>query len=452
MGDTMVSTQGDDRAVSHITLTQLFLNTAAMLHSGWMFAVIFIQNVAGLPLPPLTVKADGCFLATTEGEVDVFVLEGEAIILSCPIFDRVLEARNIAPPNASYIITKDNGTEGVSFQGEGRVQQRDKQLRFLPAQASDSGLYICTYRNETYCVTGNITLKVYESMSVVMEKVTNRVEVIVGENLRYTCPSLDDFNDTETLIGWNKDSRRGGSFSQLRGKLIIPAVRRSHAGLYTCRLTVTIDEQPYNVSRSITLIVRGVDPETPSTPSPTLLHLSSTSHPEILSSSTVHTPAIRPPVIISPKNGTVVESPHGSGLELFCTVLTGCQTAESTVVTWLVNGQSVESSYLNGRALQGGRRVTRESEVCQVELRLLVVAMTDEDVNTELKCVAQNEGGRQEVVALLQLEDSSFTWLVVAVVAAFCFLTVVSIFLYVLFKPKRTKKMDYFLARQNSTF
>ncbi|XP_034002515.1 interleukin-1 receptor type 2 isoform X2 [Trematomus bernacchii] len=422
-----------------------------MLHSGWMFAVIFIQNVAGLPLlPALTVK-DGCFLAT-EGEVDVFVLEGEAIILSCPIFDRVLEVRNIAPPNANYIITKDNGTEGVSFQGEGRVQQRDKQLRFLPAQASDSGLYICTYRNETYCVTGNITLKVYESRSVVMEKVTNRVEVLVGENLRYACPSLDDFNDTETLIGWHKDSRKGGPFSQLRGRLIIPAVRRSHAGLYTCRLTVTIDEQPYRVSRSIALIVRGVDPETPSTPSPTLLHLSSTSHPEILSSSTVHTPVIRPPVIVSPKNGTVFESLHGSGLELFCKVLTDCRTAESTVVTWLVNGQSVESSYLDGRALQGGRRVTRESEVCQVELRLLVVAMTDEDVNTELKCVAQNEGGRQEVVALLQLEDSSFTWLVVAVVAASCFLTVVSIFLYVLFKPKRTKKMDYFLARQSSTF
>ncbi|XP_033966220.1 interleukin-1 receptor type 2 isoform X2 [Pseudochaenichthys georgianus] len=422
-----------------------------MLHSGWMFAVIFAQNVAGLPLLPLLTVKDGCFLAT-EGEVEVFALEDEAIILSCPIFDRVLEVRNIAPPNANYIITKDNGTEGVSFQGEGRVQQRDKQLRFLPAQASDSGLYICTYRNETYCVTGNITLTVYEARSVVMEKVTNGVEVLVGENLRYACPSLDDFNDTETLIVWNKDSKRGGPFSQLRGRLIIPAVRRSHAGLYTCRLTVTIDGRPYKVSRSIALIVRGVDPETPSTPSPTLLHLSSTSHPETLSSSTVHTPANRPPVIVSRKNETVFEILHGSGLELFCKVLTGCQTAESTVVTWLVNGQSVESSYLAGRALQGGRRVTRESEVCQVELRLLVEAMTDEDVNMELKCVAQNEGGRQEVVALLQLEDSSFTWLVVAVVAASCFLTVVSIFLYVLFKPKRTKKMDYFLARQNSTF
>lgn len=37
-------------------------------------------------------------------------------------------------------------------------------------------------------------------------------------------------------------------------------------------------------------------------------------------------------------------------------VLTGCQAADSTVVTWLVNGQSVESSYLDGRALQGARR------------------------------------------------------------------------------------------------
>lgn len=46
----------------------------------------------------------------------------------------------------------------------------------------------------------------------------------------------------------------------------------------------------------------------------------------------------------------------GSGLELFCKVLTEYEMADSTVVTWLVNGQSVESSYLDGRALQGGRR------------------------------------------------------------------------------------------------
>lgn len=45
----------------------------------------------------------------------------------------------------------------------------------------------------------------------------------------------------------------------------------------------------------------------------------------------------------------------GSGLEIFCRVLTECQMADSTEVAWLVNGQSVESSYMDGRALQGGR-------------------------------------------------------------------------------------------------
>ena len=51
--------------------------------------------------------------------------------------------------------------------------------------------------------------------------------------------------------------------------------------------------------------------------------------------------------------------PHfhlGSGLKLSCQVLTECPTADFTLVTWLVNGQSVESSYLEKRALQGGRR------------------------------------------------------------------------------------------------
>ncbi|XP_042283263.1 interleukin-1 receptor type 2-like isoform X2 [Thunnus maccoyii] len=223
---------------------------------------------------------------------------------------------------------------------------------------------------------------------------------------------------------------------------MIPVVKPSHAGFYTCQ---SAHQQP---------AVQSPDPA--QTTTTTVPDISMTSEPGLSSSSssssTVHTPTLKPPVIVSPLNGTIFESPHGSGLELFCMVLTGCQAADSTVVTWLVNGQSVESSYLDGRALQGARRHTRVSEGCQIELRLIVVAMTEEDIQTELKCVTQNEGGRQEVVTQLQLEDSTFTWVVVATVAVSCFLTVVSVFLYVLLKPKRKKKMDYFLARQNSTF
>lgn len=53
---------------------------------------------------------------------------------------------------------------------------------------------------------------------------------------------------------------------------------------------------------------------------------------------------------------TSVWSLPGSDLELVCQVLTGCEMAASTVVTWLVNGRPVESSYLRRRSLQGGRR------------------------------------------------------------------------------------------------
>ncbi|XP_067460488.1 interleukin-1 receptor type 2 [Thunnus thynnus] len=430
-----------------------------MVRLALMFMVVIIEYVYGAPtLPPLPMK-DGCFLVSPE--VEMFRVEGEAIILNFPAFQRVLQVRNIAPPTATYLIARGNGTG--AYEGEGRFHQHDRELWLLPAQASDSGNYTCTYRNETYCITGSIMLHVYKSSSLNMEKLSYLIEVKVGEEWNLSCPSLHNFNLTESQIEWYKGTSptppqlgREGSFHQnLGGDLMIPVVKPSHAGFYTCQCRVLINNQQYKVSRAILLRVQGPDPA--QTTTTTVPDISMTSEPGLISSSsssssTVHTPTLKPPVIVSPLNGTIFESPHGSGLELFCMVLTGCQAADSTEVTWLVNGQSVESSYLDGRALQGARRHTRVSEGCQIELRLIVVAMTEEDIQTELKCVAQNEGGRREVVTQLQLEDSTFTWVVVATVAVSCFLTVVSVFLYVLLKPKRKMKMDYFLARQNSTF
>lgn len=48
-------------------------------------------------------------------------------------------------------------------------------------------------------------------------------------------------------------------------------------------------------------------------------------------------------------------------------------------------------------------RVTRMSEGCQIEVRIAVLAITENDASTELKCVTQNQAGRQEVVTHLQL-------------------------------------------------
>ena len=54
-------------------------------------------------------------------------------------------------------------------------------------------------------------------------------------------------------------------------------------------------------------------------------------------------------------------------------------------------------------------RVTKVTEGCHIELRLIVVAILEEDVKTELKCVTQNQAGRQEVVAQLHLEGKLCT-------------------------------------------
>lgn len=55
------------------------------------------------------------------------------------------------------------------------------------------------------------------------------------------------------------------------------------------------------------------------------------------------------------------------------------------------------------------------SEGCQIEVRLIVLAITEKDTSTELKCVTQNQAGRQEVVTLLQLEGKA------APSCSFCF-------------------------------
>lgn len=73
-------------------------------------------------------------------------MEGEAVILSFPMFSRVLQVRKIAPSSANYTISKGNGSESAATEDKEHILQSNKQLWFLPVKASDSGEYTCTYR------------------------------------------------------------------------------------------------------------------------------------------------------------------------------------------------------------------------------------------------------------------------------------------------------------------
>ena len=68
------------------------------------------------------------------------------MVLTWGILNRVLQVRNFASLNSTYLITKGNATGAVAEGVEGRVRQRGRRLWLLPSQSSDSGEYTCYYR------------------------------------------------------------------------------------------------------------------------------------------------------------------------------------------------------------------------------------------------------------------------------------------------------------------
>ena len=79
-------------------------------------------------------------------EVPLYRREGEAVVLAWGFLGRVLQVRNFASLNSTYLITKGNTTGSVAEGSEGRVRQNGGILWLLPSQSSDSGEYTCYYR------------------------------------------------------------------------------------------------------------------------------------------------------------------------------------------------------------------------------------------------------------------------------------------------------------------
>ncbi|KAJ8012964.1 hypothetical protein DPEC_G00048350 [Dallia pectoralis] len=429
----------------------LFWSTYATSVLSLLSGLLIAQSVCGqqLSLP----KTDGCFRLPPE--LQKFHVQGEAVVLRCSSLERVLH-KYFFQDKVEYVITKGNSPRGIETEQmeDGRVLRRERQLWLLPAHTSDSGEYSCFYRNDTLCVTGSITLEVYETKQTGMEKLSYPINSRVGQDVSIQCPQLSDFNWTDEIM-WYKDSSvtglpvGSGCYHRLsRDKIRISDVSHADQGHYTCQLSVHVNNLHYKVSRTIKLNVKVPEPGPNTEPSGRNSDPTVTANPNP-THSTVEYSAVQGPTILAPVNGTIFESPLGSSLEISCLVSTGNQSADATVVTWLVNDQSVESSYLGRRALIK-KRVITVSGRNYAEVKLSILKMFQEDVRAVLKCVTRYRGGRQEVIAQLKVKDSTITWLTMVVVGSVCFLTVVSVFVYLLLKPRG--KADYILARQNSTF
>ncbi|TUB52972.1 Interleukin-1 receptor type 2 [Bagarius yarrelli] len=255
-----------------------------------------------------------------------------------------------------------------------------------------------------------------------MEMMSHPVSSEPDENLTIECPHINHFNRLESPR-WLKGFRTGVPLTNRtryeiltedKVSLTIRNVSAEDEGLYTCWLTVMFNNVKYNVSRTWKL--------------------------RVLS------PVTRVPVTkaeAATKSGDVTLT--CSSLVIKCKAMVDQRSPDIAELTWLVDGQLLDRSYLHGRAFQE-IRVSSD----HVEALLVFPEVREEDTKARLSCVAQNGSGKQEVVIRITLEDSMWTWLVVALVGSSFFMLVVCVLLHLLCRQQR--KHNYLLARQNSTF
>ncbi|XP_018595383.1 interleukin-1 receptor type 2 [Scleropages formosus] len=408
-----------------------------MSHNGSM--ACRDQVLVALLLACFTSKTAPLSLPVTENclqvsEIEEFHLQGEAVVLSCPKAERVvLKNRLLHTPGYTQHFA---GAAMRPLDTNGRVRDRGRRLWFLPAQTSDTGNYTCVFRNRTFCIAGIISLQVYERKGPHLDMISYPNFVFPGHTGLVVCPNLKEYNRTGNLQ-WFKESTpielsvNGTRYHQQEANVLaIQDINPQDKGFYTCELWILFDQTRFKITRTIKLVVAAPEEET------TTLQTS----PAVIPTRPPH-----PPEIVYPAHGDVFIAIIDSTLEIPCRVSTGDQPANSTEVTWLVNGLNIEESVLRGRAFLGERVISR-SERTLIELKIIILELHEEDSSAEIKCVARSPGGRRDVVAQVRVEDP-FVWLTVGCIGAAAFLTTVSLFLYLLLKPERK---DYVLARQSS--
>ncbi|XP_067300942.1 interleukin-1 receptor type 2 isoform X2 [Pseudorasbora parva] len=369
-------------------------------------------------------------------EIPDYQVQGEAVVISFPFLEETIRYRKLRLDNSSaFHIAHTNPRNQSSLKSHReRVMQSGRSVLLLPSLPEDSGTYTYILRSDTFCLTGSISIKIYEAeeTNTIMAYNTH-----AGEDAIINCPHLKYFKRKGNLK-WYKSSALpvgGGLYTLERGLfLAIKNISVKDEGFYTCRLNVIFNNTQYNVSRTWRVQVSGPESESAA--------------PEVVTSNNLNaftSSSYSFPYIVFPVNGSFIESHLGSRLVILCMVSTGNQPVQSTDVTWLVNGQSVENSHLGGRAFLTDRSITGK----HLEVQLVILELQREDSGTELKCIYQNQDQKQEAVTHIKLEDSESLWMVAAAISS-CFILMVCVFMYHLCRMPQ-KRGDYVQARQNST-
>ncbi|NXM56955.1 IL1R2 protein, partial [Illadopsis cleaveri] len=318
-----------------------------------------------------------------------YELHGEPVVLKCPSPRYKHLDLSGFTPNITW--HKNGSNTIISGRDEdSRIWAKGNALWFLPVRLEDSGVYICTKRNSSYCATVSIHLTVVEKTAA--REIAYPQILFTFTSGKIVCPDLWDFtpNRTSLELKWYKDAlpleEDNERFIILKGSasLIMTSVLPTDMGYYTCKMSFPFEGVVYEITRTIQLETVG-------------------KYKAIWRLTSVL---------------KVVVLDVCSKMTLPCKVFVGLSSHFQTDVEWLANDTSIDVVYKQSRVTEGERQEIVENGENFIEVPLIFDSVEEVDFYTDFTCVAQNTYGYQVLPTRVKQEAVGLSWYIAMIPVA----------------------------------
>ncbi|NWS37511.1 IL1R2 protein, partial [Probosciger aterrimus] len=314
-----------------------------------------------------------------------YELHGEPVVLKCPSPRYKHLDFSALTPNITWY--KNGSKTIISGRDEDpRIWAKGDALWFLPAMLEDSGVYICTRRNSSYCAEVSIHLTVMEKTAA--QEIAYLQVLFTFTSGKIVCPDLWDFapNRTSLELKWYKDSlpleADSGKFIILKGStsLIMNSVLPADSGYYTCKMSFPFEDAIYEITR------------------------------------TIHLKTVERLVLHMYPNGVLIFLlPTGFKMTLPCKVFVGLSGHVHTDVEWLANDTTIDLIYKQSRVTEGERHEVVENGENFIEVPLIFDSVEEVDFYTDFTCLAQNRYGYQVLPTRVKQEAVGLSWYIAVI-------------------------------------
>ncbi|NXS35835.1 IL1R2 protein, partial [Pomatostomus ruficeps] len=335
-----------------------------------------------------------------------YELHGEPVVLKCPSPRYKHLDFSALTPNITWY--KNGSNSMISGRDEdSRIWAKGNALWFLPVMLEDSGVYICTKRNSSYCAEVSIYLTVMEKTAA--REIAYPQVLFTFTSGKIVCPDLWDFapNRTSLELKWYKDALPleddDERFIILQGSasLIMTSVLPTDSGYYTCKMSFPFEGVAYEITRTIQLdTVGGYQGQG----SKAIWRLT--------------------PVFI------IVVLDVCSKLTLPCKVFVGLSSHVQTDVEWLANDTRVDVVYKQSRVTEGERQEIVENGENFIEVPLIFNSVEEVDFFTNFTCLAHNRYGYQVLPTSVKQKAVGLSWYIALIPVALACVIVGGIYMH----------------------